>query len=142
MKELDDEVVVVKTGLLDLNVRGSVPCGPPEYPWDQTGGKPLRNHISDKPNQLEIVEVLGHSMAGAKLLPGDWLIVDCSREPKAKDIVLCRYDFNKLTVKRFTGSAFVSETRQGAFVEIPPDLEGRILGVVVKVIKNPSDLLK
>jgi DNA polymerase V len=44
------------------------------------------------------VRVTGHSMTGAGILDGDVLVVDRSREPRHRDIVLAVID-NELTVK-------------------------------------------
>ncbi|MEO1133388.1 MAG: translesion error-prone DNA polymerase V autoproteolytic subunit, partial [Cyanobacteria bacterium J06639_1] len=59
----------------------------------------LNRHLSDHPADTFFVRVIGDSMLGAGINPGDLLVVDRALEPRDGKIVIAIVD-SELTVKR------------------------------------------
>lgn len=127
--------VVAEFTILDIIVRGIVPCGPAMFNHTQLEGVPLRRMLTNKPRGLEIFEVFGDSMVDAGIHGGDQIICDCLRSHRKGDIIVVRSEHNEYTCKRWTGRSLQSESN-GTLVELAPDCEWEVLGVVIGVYKD------
>jgi len=97
----------------------------------------LNDHLVRNPAATYFVRVSGDSMAGANIQAGDILVVDRALEPASGRIVIASLD-GELTVKRLRrrGARLFLEPANTAYkaVEIPPDADFEVWGVVTFVI--------
>lgn len=97
----------------------------------------LNQHLVKHPAATFFVRVRGQSMVGAGIHDGDLLVVDRSKEPKDGNVVIAALA-GELTVKRLrrrNGQVFLhSENEAYAPIEVSPDAELRIWGVVIHAI--------
>lgn len=97
----------------------------------------LNEHLIDNPSATFCVRVKGNSMVNANINEGDVLIVDRSKAPKNKNVVIGVID-GEFTVKR------IRKTKEGLFLEpennaykpikITEEMDFRIWGVVTYII--------
>ena len=97
----------------------------------------LNEHLIRHPAATFFVKVQGHSMTGAGITSGDILIVDRALEPADKRIAVVALN-GELTVKRLKkakGRLFlVSENPEYKAIEVTPEMNFEVWGVVVHVI--------
>jgi DNA polymerase V len=86
-----------------------------------------------------LVQVTGDSMIGAAICEGDILVVDASLKPSDQKIVVASVE-GEFTVKRYCvkkNKVFLkAENENYQDIEINPEDELRILGVVVGVVRK------
>lgn len=91
------------------------------------------------PNASYIFKVAGESMIEAGILPGDYLVVDRSKEPRKGDIVIATV-YNDFTVKYLdyiNGKAcLVPANSAYEPIVITEEMECEIVGVVVSSIRK------
>jgi len=97
----------------------------------------LNEHLIKHPAATFFVKVQGHSMTGAGIQSGDILIVDRALEPADRRIAVVALN-GELTVKRLKktkGRLFlVSENPEYKAIEVTPEMNFEVWGVVVHVI--------
>ncbi|MEI6024960.1 MAG: translesion error-prone DNA polymerase V autoproteolytic subunit [Phycisphaerales bacterium] len=118
----------------------SVSCGFPSPADDYIEKKlDLNEYLIDKPAATFFVRVSGDSMIGAGIHPDDLLIVDRSKEPKNKSIVLAIVN-GDFTVKRYTsrGGKIIlkAENPAHADIAIVDGMQFEVVGVCTNVIHN------
>ncbi|EKS35373.1 LexA family protein [Afipia clevelandensis] len=135
-------------GLIDVEGRttgrvhfagASVPAGFPS-PADDYIDRPLdfNELLIENPAATFAVRVAGESMIGAGIFPGDIAIVDRSRTPKDKQVVLALVD-GGFTLKRYRRRAsriwLQAENPSYKDTEITEGMSFEIWGVVTKSIR-------
>lgn len=99
----------------------------------------LNEHLIQHPAATFFVKVKGDSMVNAGIQSGDILIVDRSLEPRDKRIVVAILN-GEFTVKRIRKKNnklyLVSENEAFAAIEITPEMDFEIWGVVIHVIHS------
>ncbi|MFL6208783.1 MAG: LexA family protein [Pyrinomonadaceae bacterium] len=118
----------------------SVSAGLPSPAEDYIEGRlDLNRHLIKHPAATFFVRVAGDSMIDAGIHPGDILVVDRALEAQDKSVVIAVLD-GELTVKRISrrdGKIFlVPDNRAYAPLEIRPDMEFEVWGVVTSVIHH------
>lgn len=123
-----------------LNMYGMAKCGPEGTILD---GAPTRIVPVD-PSMIYfpackgfMVEAKGDSMQSL-IAPHDWLIVEQSRQPKNKDVVVC-VNNGEVMVKRFTqdGQNVILQSENPQYNPIIADKEAfRVEGIVRSIIKR------
>lgn len=91
------------------------------------------------PSSTFLIQVVGESMLGAGILPGDYVLVDKSLNPKNNDIVIVRIE-DEWTMKYF----FREKGRillKPAHPQYPPlilsqEKDVEVFGVVIAVIRK------
>ena len=95
--------------------------------------------IVKNPEATFYVKVQGCSMENAQIFDGDILVVDRSLEAKNKNIVLALID-GEFTVKRMQKTKdklfLLAENPQYKPIEVTPEMDFRIWGVVTNVIHS------
>lgn len=135
-------------GLIDVEARtkggvpyasATVPAGFPS-PADDYLDRPLdfNELLIENPAATFAVRVAGDSMTNAGIFPGDIAIVDRSRNPKDKNVVLALVD-GGFTIKRFRrrGARMWLQAENPSFkdTEICEGMSFEIWGVVTKSIR-------
>ena len=115
-------------------------CGFPSPADDYIEKKlDLNEYLIDKPAATFFVRVSGDSMIGAGIHPDDLLIVDRSKEPKNKCIVLAIVN-GDFTVKRYMsrGGKIIlkAENPAHADIAIVDGMQFEVVGVCTNVIHN------
>ena len=115
-------------------------CGFPSPADDYIEKKlDLNEYLIDKPAATFFVRVSGDSMIGAGIHPDDLLIVDRSKEPKNKCIVLAIVN-GDFTVKRYMcrGGKIILKAENPAHVDIAivDGMQFEVVGVCTNVIHN------
>ncbi len=117
----------------------SVPAGFPS-PADDYMDRPLdfNELLIENPASTFAVRVAGESMTGAGIFPGDIAIVDRSRNPKDKNVVLALVD-GGFTLKRYRrrGARVWLQAENPTYkdTEITEDMSFEIWGVVTNSIR-------
>lgn len=97
----------------------------------------LNEHLVKHPAATFFVRVRGHSMVGAGIHDGDLLVVDRAEEPRDGSVVVAVLA-GELTVKRLRrrNGTLSLQPENDAFapIEIPPEAEFRVWGVVIHAI--------
>lgn len=119
-----------------------VPAGFPSPADDHTASKlDLNQYLIHNKAATFFVRVEGLSMCEAGIFPGDLLIVDRSKPPKHRDIVLAFYE-GAFTVKRYCVEAnrIWLQPENPDFEPLPITFhtDCRIWGVVTYIIHKPS----
>ena len=129
----------------DLSIRyklpvflGRLPAGFPSPADDYLEGKlDLNRHLIKHPAATFFVRVSGDSMLGAGIHTGDLLVVDRSLEAVDGNVIVAALD-GELTVKRLskrgTAVRLLPENRNYQPIEVQPQQEFEIWGVVTNVI--------
>ena len=95
--------------------------------------------VIDNPTATFFLRVVGDSMSGAGILPGDYIAVDRSVEPKPGAIVVAAVS-GEFTVKRLVriGDRPVLRAAHPGYADIVPgeDEEFKVFGVVRGVIRR------
>lgn len=117
-----------------------VPAGFPSPADDYIEGQlDLNEHFIEKPSATFFVRVIGESMIGAGILPGDILVVDRSIEPRHGCVVVAVVN-NELTVKRLykKGTSIELRPENPAFpvIALKNDMELSVWGVVSGVTRK------
>lgn len=103
----------------------------------------LNEYLITSPSTTFFVRVVGFSMQNAGIYEDDILIVDRSREPRNKDVIVA-YLNGEFTVKRYihlNGKHFLKpENPKYPIIEINQDMGFQIWGVVTNVIHRPYEL--
>ncbi|PCJ61078.1 MAG: peptidase S24 [Rhodospirillaceae bacterium] len=103
------------------------------------GSLDLNAYLVPHPAATFILRVVGDSMTGAGILPGDLLVVDRSVEPAKGHIVVAALE-GDLTVKRLTGSkdrwVLVAEHPDFPPIRVGPDRDCILWGVVTGVVRR------
>ena len=118
----------------------AVSCGFPSPADDHVEKKlDLNELLIDKPTATYFVRVSGDSMIGAGIHHDDLLVVDRSKEPKNKSIVLANVN-GEFTVKRYTcrNSRIVLKAENPAHkdIEIVDGMQFEVVGVCTSVIHS------
>lgn len=99
----------------------------------------LNKHLIRHPEATFLVKVHGDSMVGAGINSGDILIVDRSLEPADNRVIIACVD-GDLFVKRIrlrAGAIYlVSDNEKYRPVEVTPDMDFEVWGVVIHVIHS------
>ncbi|UVT18129.1 MAG: translesion error-prone DNA polymerase V autoproteolytic subunit (plasmid) [Nitrospira sp.] len=117
---------------------GRLPAGFPSPADDYLEGKlDLNRHLIKHPAATFFVRVSGDSMLGAGIHTGDLLVVDRSLEAVDGNVIVAALD-GELTVKRLskrgTAVRLLPENRNYQPIEVQPQQEFEIWGVVTNVI--------
>lgn len=117
---------------------GRLPAGFPSPADDYLEGKlDLNRHLIKHPAATFFVRVSGDSMLGAGIHTGDLLVVDRSLEAVDSNVIVAALD-GELTVKRLskrgTAVRLLPENRNYQPIEVQPQQEFEIWGVVTNVI--------
>jgi len=117
---------------------GRLPAGFPSPADDYLEGKlDLNRHLITHPAATFFVRVSGDSMLGAGIHTGDLLVVDRSLEAVDGNVIVAALD-GELTVKRLskrgTAVRLLPENRNYQPIEVQPQQEFEIWGVVTNVI--------
>ena len=117
---------------------GRLPAGFPSPADDYLEGKlDLNRHLIKHPAATYFVRVSGDSMLGAGIHTGDLLVVDRSLEAVDGNVIVAALD-GELTVKRLskrgTAVRLLPENRNYQPIEVQPQQEFEIWGVVTNVI--------
>ena len=117
---------------------GRLPAGFPSPADDYLEGKlDLNRHLIKHPAATFFVRVSGDSMLGAGIHTGDLLVVDRSLEAVDGNVIVAALD-GELTVKRLskrgTAVCLLPENRNYQPIEVQPQQEFEIWGVVTNVI--------
>ncbi len=120
----------------------TVKAGFPSPADDFLDGKlDLNEHLIDHPAATFFVRVDGDSMRGARIYQDDILIVDRSKEPSDKKIVIALIN-GEFTVKRIRirdGNIFLEpENNDFPLIQIDPQWDFQIWGIVTYVIHKAS----
>lgn len=86
-----------------------------------------------------ICKVTGQSMENAKIFDGDTLVVDTKISPRSGNIVVASVNSELFVkrLKRVNGTVWLlSENDEFKDLEITPDYDFRIIGVVKKAVRN------
>jgi len=118
----------------------AVSCGFPSPADDYIEKKlDLNEHLIDKPAATFFVRVAGDSMLGAGIHPDDLLIVDRSKEPKNKSIVLAIVN-GEFTVKRYISRnnkvILKAENPAHKDIAIVEGMQFEVVGVCTNVIHS------
>lgn len=101
--------------------------------------EPLKALLDVHPDRSLFAVVEGYSMKNAGLLPGDIFIFDILKEAVDGNIVVAELD-GEFTVKRLSLTpntlSLVPENADYARIDIAPDRDFAIRGVVTKLVKN------
>ena len=98
----------------------------------------LDEYLVTKPEASFLLRVSGDSMTGEGIMPGDLVIVERGREPKAGDVVVAQVD-GEWTMKYFTrtkGGAVVLESANPKYPPIRAREELKIAGIVTAVVRK------
>lgn len=97
----------------------------------------LEEYLVDNKEATFLLRVSGDSMVGAGIQPGDFVLVDRSREATTNDIVIAQVD-GEYTMKRFTrrGRGVVLIAENPNYSPITADETLSIEGVVVGVVRK------
>ncbi len=99
----------------------------------------LAEMLLEHPESTYFIRVVGDSMTDAGISDGDTLIVDCSVQPKAGQIVIAKV-YGELTVKRYLSTdgrpVLRAENRRYKDIAITADMDFTIVGVVRSCIKK------
>ena len=99
----------------------------------------LNEYLISNKAATYLVQVTGDSMIGAAICEGDILIVDASLKPSDQKIVVASVE-GEFTVKRYCvkkNKVFLkAENENYEDIEINPEDELKILGVVVGVVRK------
>jgi len=99
----------------------------------------LAEMLLEHPGSTYFIRVVGDSMSDAGISDGDMLIVDCSLQPKAGQIVIAKV-FGELTVKRYLivdeAPYLRAENRRHKDIAVTQDMDFMIVGVVRSCIKQ------
>ncbi|MBI5324235.1 MAG: S24 family peptidase [Ignavibacteriae bacterium] len=91
-------------------------------------------------NQNTIIcKVTGQSMENARIFDGDTLVVDTKSSPRSGNIVVASVNSELFVkrLKRVNGTVWLlSENEEFKDLEITPDYDFRIIGVVKKAVRN------
>ncbi|RYF21370.1 MAG: translesion error-prone DNA polymerase V autoproteolytic subunit [Oxalobacteraceae bacterium] len=120
-----------------------IPAGFPSPADDYLEGEiDLATFLIERPSATFTMRVSGHSMTGAGIMDGDYLIVDRSVEPQNGHIVVatCNGDF---TVKRLqfisrTRAVLKAENPDYPLFEICEETPAEIWGVVVASFRKTT----
>lgn len=118
---------------------GNVPAGFPS-PADDYMDRPLdfNELLIENPASTFAVRVAGESMTGVGIFPGDIAVVDRSRNPKDKSVVLALVD-GGFTLKRYRkrGARVWLQAENPTYkdTEITEDMSFEIWGVVTNSIR-------
>lgn len=117
-----------------------VPAGFPSPADDYVEGQlDLHEYLIARPAATFYVRVVGNSMLGAGIYPGDILVVDRAREARHDAIVVAVVD-GELTVKRLywraDGVALHPENHDYQPIQIGEDIDFEIWGVVCGVVRR------
>lgn len=97
----------------------------------------LHDYVVKNPPATFFVKVAGESMVGARIEPGDILVVDRSLEPSTGKIVVAILN-GEFTVKRIRmeGHQVMLEAENPAFpdIHVPPEADFEVWGVVTYVV--------
>ena len=99
----------------------------------------INAHLVRPPAATFMLRVVGDSMTGAGILPGDLLVVDRSVEPVAGHIVVAALGAD-LTVKRLLGDknrwTLVAEHPDFPPIRVGPERDCTLWGVVTGVVRR------
>ncbi len=99
----------------------------------------LNEYLIKRPSATFFIRVSGDSMTGAGIYSEDILIVDRAETARSRSIVIAAIN-GELTVKRLIkehGRIFLApENRSYDSMEVLPDMEFQIWGVVIHVIRS------
>ena len=120
----------------------TVKAGFPSPADDFLDGKlDLNEHLIDHPAATFFVRVDGDSMKGARIYQDDILVVDRSKEPSDKKIVIALIN-GEFTVKRIRirdGNIFLEpENNDFPLIQIDPEWDFQIWGIVTYVIHKAT----
>ncbi len=118
----------------------AVSCGFPSPADDYIEKKlDLNEYLIDKPSATFFVRVAGDSMIGVGIHPDDLLIVDRSKEPRNKSIVLAIVN-GEFTVKRYIcrNSKITLKAENPAYqdIVIVEGMQFEVVGVCTNVIHS------
>jgi len=133
-----EKVVVTSTHGRYLPVVGHIMAGFPTPAEEELRDLiSLDEYLIPRLNSSFMIKVSGDSMIGAGILPGDLVIVEKGRNPKAGDIVIAEVD-GKWTMKYFRkeGKNIILEAANPQHVPIRPQVELRLGGIVTAVIRK------
>ncbi len=123
---------------IDLPLYGSVPAGGAtlEEQVPDTWISVAENIVAD-PESSYLLKVRGDSMTGAGIMPGDTVVVNFRRTPKAGDIVVALIDGDS-TVKRLVreGKYTYLKAENPLYHDLYPVSELSIQGIVTALIRN------
>jgi repressor LexA len=98
----------------------------------------LDEYLVTKPEASFLLRVSGDSMTGEGIMPGDLVIVERGREPRAGDVVVAQVD-GEWTMKYFTrtkSGAVVLESANPKYLPIRAREELKIAGIVSAVVRK------
>ncbi len=97
----------------------------------------LDRFLVEHPESTFMLKVSGDSMIEAGILPGDYVIVDRSRKPKANDIVIAQVD-GQWTMKYLSkvGKDYILKPANKKYKPIKPKNELVVAGVVIGVVRK------
>ena len=98
----------------------------------------LDEYLVTKPEASFLLRVSGDSMTGEGIMPGDLVIVERGREPRAGDVVVAQVD-GEWTMKYFTrtkSGAVVLESANPKYPPIRAREELKIAGIVSAVVRK------
>ena len=105
----------------------------------------LSRALIKNPGQTFFIQLTDDAMLEAGLLPGDILIVDRSMEPRSRSIIIAYLD-GEFIVRRLEfsheGMQLVAEHPEMTPIEIEPDMEFGIWGVVRDIIHEQGAVLE
>jgi len=103
----------------------------------------LNKFLIANPSTTFFAKVIGRSMLGAGIYPGDILIVDKSKPVQNKDVIIAFID-GEFTVKRFVKNknrCFLRpENSRYPTIEVTNRHDFEVWGVVTRVLHNPIEL--
>lgn len=131
---------VIKNSLSLTLYSSRVEAGFPSPADDsQEEGLDLNQYLIENPQDTFYVRVSGESMKDAGINPGDLLVVDRSKTPQDRSIVIAVIN-GDLTVKRLLKNKdqlfLMPENPSFPLIEITSDMDFQILGVATNVIHS------
>ncbi|WP_242918038.1 LexA family protein [Pontibacter liquoris] len=130
----------VESSLFIPLVGATVRAGFPSPADDYISGRiDLNSYVSSNPTSTFLVKVVGDSMIGAHIAPGDLAVVNKDRKARSGDIVLA-YVEGEFTIKRYElrkdGAYLIAENPNYPPICIQDAEAGRIWGIVVGTVRS------
>lgn len=97
----------------------------------------LGEFLSPHPEDCFLSQVMGESMTGDRIYPGDYLIVDRKKKPLSESIIVANVDGDTIVKRlRFRGGQTILESANPLFPDyvLTEEMNFNVMGVVVCTI--------
>ncbi len=134
----DGGKLIPTTKLYGIRVLGTVQAGFPSAAEEESvDSLSLDQFLIRNPEASYMLTVSGDSMIDAGIMPGDMVIVERGRQPKAGEIVIAEVD-HEWTMKYYLkrGDEIILRPANKKYQDIRPREELNVAGVVTSVIRK------